>query len=95
MAAHGARRLTSMAENLFQILGIELLCGLEGIRFRAPLKTSPALCNVISQVEQEVAPLENDRYLAPDLALAARLIRSGELIEQTVPEIPTGEVPVS
>ena len=95
MAAHGARRLTPMAENLFQILGIELLCGLEGIRFRAPLKTSPALCDVIDTVEQRVAPLDRDRYLAPDLAIAASLIRSGELIEKTVPEIPTGEVPVS
>lgn len=95
MAAHGARRLTPMAENLFQILGIELLCGLEGIRFRAPLKTSPALRRVIAKVEQSVAPLERDRYLAPDLALAAGLIRSGELIEKTVPEIPIGEVPVS
>ncbi len=94
MAAHGARRLTPMAENLFQILGIELLCGLEGVRFRAPLKTSPALRDVIATVEQRVAPLDRDRYLAPDLAVAAGLIRSGELIDKTVPEIPTGEVPV-
>lgn len=84
MAAHGARRLIRMTENLFQILGIELLCGVEGIRFRAPLKTSPALRRVMAQVERSIAPLEQDRYLAPDLAAAAALIRDGELIDDTV-----------
>ncbi|NQY98901.1 MAG: histidine ammonia-lyase, partial [Henriciella sp.] len=91
MAAHGARRLIPMTENLFQILGIELLCGVEGIRFRAPLKTSPALRRVMAQVERSVAPLEQDRYLAPDLAAAATLIREGELIDNTVPKFEKAE----
>ncbi|MCR9078827.1 MAG: histidine ammonia-lyase [Hyphomonadaceae bacterium] len=80
MAAHGARRLDRMAQNLFQILGIELLCGIEGIRFRAPLQTSPVLREAMMTVEREIPPLDRDRYLAPDLALAASLIRSGDLI---------------
>ena len=35
MAAHGARRLMRMVENLDRILGIELLCAAQGIHFRA------------------------------------------------------------
>jgi histidine ammonia-lyase len=35
MAAHGARRLSRMVENLNNILGIELLCSARGIEFRA------------------------------------------------------------
>ena len=69
-----------MAQNLFQILGIELLCGIEGIRFRAPLQTSPVLRDVMMTVEREIPPLDRDRYLAPDLATAADIIRSGDLI---------------
>ena len=37
MAAHGARRLGQMVENLEYILGVELLCAAQGIDFRVPL----------------------------------------------------------
>jgi histidine ammonia-lyase len=40
MAAHGARRLKKMAENLSVILGVEALCAAQGIEARAPLETS-------------------------------------------------------
>ena len=40
MAAHAARRLLPMAENLTQILGIELLAGCQGCDFHAPLLSS-------------------------------------------------------
>ena len=40
MAAHAARRLLPMAENLTQILGIELLAGCQGCDFHAPLPSS-------------------------------------------------------
>ena len=48
MAAHGARRLERMVENLNHILGVELLCAARGVEFRAPLKTSPPLQNAIA-----------------------------------------------
>ena len=67
MAAHGARRLGTMADNLFRILGIEIFCGAEGIRFREPLKTSPALTRVCTRFHREIKPLTEDRFLAPDL----------------------------
>ncbi len=41
MAAHGARRLGRMCDNLEVILGVELMCAAQGIEFRAPLQTSP------------------------------------------------------
>ncbi len=43
MAAHGARRLARMVENLNVILGVEALCAAQGIEFRAPLATAPRL----------------------------------------------------
>ena len=79
MAAHGARRLGRMVENLNVILGVETICAAQGIDFRAPLPTSAALQRVVACLRQDVATLGDDRYLAPDLAAAARLIGSGAL----------------
>jgi histidine ammonia-lyase len=80
MAAHGARRLGPMIENLNYILGVELLCAAQGIDFRAPLTTSAALQQVVARVRQEVATLGDDRYLAPDLERAAQMIASGAVV---------------
>lgn len=81
MAAHAARRLARMNGNLGTILGVEAICGAQGISFRAPLTTSPPLQRVIARLREAVPALEADRYLAPDLASAAALIRDGDLIE--------------
>ena len=79
MAAHGARRLARMNENLARILGVEALCAAQGIEFRAPLGTSAPLARVLARLRQDVATLGEDRYLAPDLEAAASLIAAGAL----------------
>jgi histidine ammonia-lyase len=81
MAAHGARRLMRMTANLFHILGIELFCAAEGIRFRAPLKTSAPLCAVLDVFNADIRPLLQDRYLAPDLEASARLVRGRAILD--------------
>ncbi|TXC74259.1 histidine ammonia-lyase [Sphingorhabdus soli] len=81
MAAHGARRLGPMADNLFRILGIEIFCAAEGIRFRAPLETSPALARVCARFHEDVAPLTQDRFLAPCLETSARLAQGRALTD--------------
>lgn len=79
MAAHAARRLSDMSDNLAAILGIELLVAAQGIELRAPLKTSDALAAVIAALRHKVAPLGADRYMANDLAAAAALVTSQQL----------------
>ncbi len=80
MAAHGAVRLGKMVENLNVILGVEAICAAQGIEFRAPLKTSTPLAAVVTRLRVDVATLGEDRFLAPDIAAAAGLIGSGELL---------------
>ncbi len=80
MAAHGARRLGPMVQNLETILGVELLCAAQGIEFRQPLATSPPLQAAIIRLRRDVPALAEDRYLAPDLEGAAALIRTGEIV---------------
>ncbi|WP_390914326.1 histidine ammonia-lyase [Pseudosulfitobacter sp. SM2401] len=79
MAAHAARRLLRMNANLNVILGVEAMCGVQGIEFRAPLQTSPALCAAMSTLRAEVPTIVEDRYLAPSIVAAAALVESGAL----------------
>ncbi len=85
MACHGARRLGFMNENLFRIVGIELLTAAQGVEMRAPAKTSTALQRVIAKVREKVHSLSADRFMANDLAAAAHLVEADDLpVEQTM-----------
>ena len=81
MAAHAARRLHDMADNLAHIIGIELLVAAQGIELRVPHGTSAALSAVIGALRVHVPALENDRYMADDLAKAAAIVAGGVLAD--------------
>jgi histidine ammonia-lyase len=88
MAAHGARRLGRMTENLARILGIELICAAQGVAFRAPLATSTPLARVVARLRTDVPALQEDRYLADDLEAAARLVVSGGVADAAGTALP-------
>lgn len=79
MAAHGARRLSPMAANTANVIGIELLAAAQGCDFHAPLASSTSLEAARALLRQTVPHLEGDRYMAPDMAAATSLITSGAL----------------
>jgi histidine ammonia-lyase len=79
MAAHAARRLSDMADNLATILGIELLVAAQGITLRLPHLTSPVLAAVIAVLREQVPALGSDRYMADDIAKATALVEAGLL----------------
>lgn len=79
MAAHGARRLLGMAKNAANVIGIEYLAAAQGIGFHAPLKTSAPLAAAIDLLRADVPALTDDRYFAPDMEAATRLVTSGRL----------------
>jgi len=91
MAAHGARRLMAMVENLGRIVGIELICAAQGVAFRAPLQTSAPLRRAVARLREDVAELGADRRLAPDLERAATLIRSRAVVEAAAVAFPALE----
>lgn len=80
MACHAARRLAEMNHNLANIIAIELLIGTQGIELRAPLNTSERLQQVIKKIRAHVAALENDRYLADDIAEIKKLVMDRVII---------------
>lgn len=76
MAAHGARRLSDIAQNVGHIVAIELMAAAQGIDLRRPLKTSPKLTRAMEAVRARAAFLEDDRLLAPDIEALADLVLS-------------------
>jgi len=81
MAAHGARRLLPMAENVGGVLAIELLAAAQGCDFHAPLRSSVPLEAVRASLRERVPHLSDDRHFQPDIAAALALVRSGAIID--------------
>ena len=94
MAAHAARRLSDMADNLATILGIELLVSAQGIDLRLPHVTSPALAAVIAVLREQVTALSEDRYMADDLVKAAALVAEGALPTAAISALKTNPFPI-
>jgi histidine ammonia-lyase len=66
-----------MNDNLNVILGVEAISAAQGIEFRAPLATSAPLQEVIRRLRAEVPRIVEDRYLAPNIEAAARMVIEG------------------
>ncbi len=79
MAAHGARRLMGMADNLTAVLGIEYLAAVQGCDFHAPTASSNVLETARGLLRKYVPTLAEDRYFHPDMMMANRLVAAGEL----------------
>ncbi len=79
MAAHGARRLMGMADNVAGVLGIEYLAAAQGCDFHTGLASSETLETARALLRSEVPALDEDRYFHPDMAAAQGLIASGRL----------------
>jgi len=77
MATFAARRLGEMAENTAWIVAIELLAACQGVDFRAPLRTSDLLEQAKQLLRNEVPFYDQDRYFAPDIEKAKKLVQSG------------------
>ncbi|KAF1712416.1 histidine ammonia-lyase [Pseudoxanthomonas kalamensis DSM 18571] len=91
MAAHGARRLLTMAENAAHVVGIELLAAAQGCDFHAPLRSSAPLEAARTLLRAQVPTLQEDRYFHPDMLAATALVRSGELVRSVGMALPGAE----
>jgi histidine ammonia-lyase len=73
-------KLRSVLDNLTSILAVELLASARALDLRSPLQPSPATGAVRALLRQEVKGPGPDRVVAPEIAAAAALIRSGEVV---------------
>ena len=77
MATHAARRLGAMIENAAAVIGIEMLAAAQGIDFHRPARSSASLEQVHAGIRAEVPFYDVDRYFAPDIEAAKKLVTSG------------------
>ena len=77
MATHAARRLGPMVENAAAVVGIELLAAAQGIDFHRPARSSAGLERVHAEIRAYVPFYAADRYFAPDIEAAKKLVQWG------------------
>jgi histidine ammonia-lyase len=90
MATFAARRLQPMLRNTSHIVAIELLAAAQGIEFLRPLRTAPALENVLRLVRSVSPAMMQDRSLARDIEAVCRLVSTGGVgrgSEAVIPEL--------
>ncbi len=74
MATFAARRLKDMSENTRGILAVEYLASIQGLDFRAPLKSTETLEQVRAELRAQVPFYDKDRYFATDIEKANSLL---------------------
>jgi histidine ammonia-lyase len=79
MAMGAATKLRRVVQNVRHVLAVELLCAMQGIDFRRPLRSSAPIERAHALLRQAVPMLERDRFLSPDVAAAAAVIGAGAL----------------
>lgn len=75
-----ARKLRRSVANLARIVAVELVCASRGLDLRAPLAPSAATAAALAAVRAVVPGPGPDRWLAPELAAAERLVADGTLV---------------
>ncbi|MEN9955990.1 MAG: hypothetical protein RLY34_797 [Actinomycetota bacterium] len=75
MGWHAGRKLRKVVDNLRMILAVELTAAARAVELRAPHKPSPVSAELISRLRQVVPGMGTDRFLAPELEAAAKLLR--------------------
>jgi histidine ammonia-lyase len=76
MGWHAGRKLRKVVDNLRRVIAIELVTAARGIEMRAPLKPAPKTSAMLAKLRKEVPGVGPDRFLAPELANAERLLAS-------------------
>ena len=75
-----ALKLRAVLDNLSHILAVELCAAARAQELRRPLEPSPATGAVRALVRKHIKGMGPDRVMAPELAAAVALVRSGEVI---------------
>jgi histidine ammonia-lyase len=76
-----ARKLRHSIDNLTGILGIELVAAARGLELREPLEPAAATGAALARLREQVAGFGEDRWLAPELEAAKRLVSSGAVLD--------------
>lgn len=80
MGWHAGRKLRKVVDNLRRVIAIELVTAARALEMRAPLKPAPITGALLAKLRKEVPGVGPDRFLAPELEAAERLLGDGSFI---------------
>jgi histidine ammonia-lyase len=75
-----ARKLRTVITNLSRILAVELVCAGRALDLRAPLRPAAGTGAALACLRERVPGFGPDRFMAPELAAAQELVRSGAVV---------------
>jgi histidine ammonia-lyase len=75
MGWHAGRKLRKVVDNLRRVVAIELVTAARALDMRAPLKPAPITGALLAKLRKQVPGVGPDRFLAPELEAAERLLR--------------------
>ena len=78
MGANSATKLMKVVDNVETVLAIELFNAAQAMEFRRPLRSSPVLEGVISELRKSVPFIEEDTYMSPLIHKAAAFIHENK-----------------
>ncbi len=79
MGANAATKTYKVVDNVYTLLGIELLNAAQAMDFRKPLKTSPLLSTFLNKFREKVPFIEQDKVLHEDIVKAKTFIQEVDL----------------
>ena len=77
MAMGAAIKLRRILHNVRHVLGVELMCGAQGIDYRRPLRAGTGVERAYAAVRARVPRLAEDRVLGPDIEALAEAVGAG------------------
>jgi histidine ammonia-lyase len=80
MGVTAARHAARVVANTASVLAVELIAAAAGLDCGEALRPGAGVAAARAALREVVAPLVADRFLAPDLAAAARLLEDGSLV---------------
>ena len=88
MGWSSARKLRRTVDGLTTVLAIEYLTAARALDFRAPLRPAPATAAALDLLRTRVDGPGADRHLAPEIAAAEDLVRSGAVLDAVAEHLP-------
>ena len=77
MGVGAALKARDAVRFLETILALELMCAAQAIEFHRPLKAGRGVERAHDAIRRVLPPLDQDRFLQPDIAAVEQLVRSG------------------
>lgn len=82
MGTIASRKLMNIVDHLETVVGIELMAAKQGLHILKPLRVEKKLAQLEDYLHSIVPPLDQDRYLSPEILSLKTCIQTGDLYQQ-------------